>query len=214
MQKSQLTRKGITFVEVLIVMCILVTLFGILWMVLAPKAMRSARATAITGGLKQAASGLAIYRGDNNDSYPADWREFGFTKPNSEEYIKRGGIRLTNAPPSYPESWRTEQGRGATELTYLYNSGVQHIVERLTMRYPFEEQTYPIFAANFFPKLIEEHGHPWTFAPPKMRIYRGNGETYPVYARLGAFTDGHVKWGPHTDIWEMEYDYRLNFGEK
>ncbi len=195
-------------------MGIVATLAGILWMVLAPKMMRSARTAAIMGGLKQAAAGLAIYRGDNNDTFPADWHEFGFSKPNSAENIKEGAWPIIDAPPSYPESWRTEQGYGSTELTYLYNSGVQNIIATYTPKYPFDEQSHPAFRANFFPKLIEENGHEWSFAPPDMRIFRGNGETYRIYSSLGSFTDGHVKWGPQLNEWEKELSYRANFGDR
>jgi hypothetical protein len=194
-------------------MAIIATLTGILWMILAPKSVFEARTASISSGLKQAATGLAIYRGDNNDAYPGDWDDFGFTRPNDPKYIAMGANRLIPGPPSYPESWRTEGNFGATNLTYLFNSLVQSFVSQYNMTYPFDDQKYPIFAAYFFQKTVDEHGHDFTFSPPHMSIFTGHGETYKIYNRLGGYADGHVKWGPILDIWQKELSYRRYYGD-
>jgi type II secretory pathway pseudopilin PulG len=210
MQKNQLKQRGITFAEVLIVMGIIATLSGILWMVLAPKVMQSARTAAITGGLKQAAAALAIYRGDNNDAFPDDWRDMGFEKPNLPKYIALGSVRTLSAPPSYPESWRTQESTGLTELSYLYHVGIRSLISKYEPRYWFDEHEHPTFAAKFFEKLSPGNESAWSFVPPDMTVFTGNGKV-KARKRLGGYTDGHVKWGPEFELWEMELLYKMEF---
>ena len=210
MPKNQLNKTGITLVETLIVLGIVATLMGVLWLIVGPRVLVSSRKAAISAGLKQASTGLAIYRADYDDAYPADWQDFGFAKSNTPENISKGSYAIVPGPPEYPKSWMTENGMGVTELTYLYNSGVQRLLSRYKPVYPFDEHLYPIFAANFFVRLEVEHGHLWSFVPPNYTRYSTPGKEY---VRLACFTDGHVAWCPTEAIWEKELMYKSEFGE-
>ena len=211
MQKNQLNRRGITLVETLIVLGIIATLVGILWLAIGPRALVSSRKAAISAGLKQATAGLAMYRGDNNDAFPGHWDDFGFSQPNTPKDIAEGADPIIPAPIQYPKSWMTENGWGPTEITYLMNSGPQFLVSRYTPRYPFDEQLYPVFSANFFTRVAVEHGQTWTFVPPNYSKFVGPGREIE---KLAGFTDGHVAWHMANDLWEQELMYRSSYGDK
>ncbi len=209
MIRTRSNRFGFTLLEVIVIITIVAIMSSILYSALKPSG-EDFRADKIRSDLRVASQALSLYRTENNNAFPADWREMGFEKPNPPKYVAMGAVRTLSAPPSYPESWRTQESTGLTELSYLYHLGVRNLIGKYEPKYLFDEHEHPVFTASFFQKLSPGNESAWSFAPPDMSVYTGSGKV-KARRRLGGFTDGHVKWGPEFELWEMELLYKMEF---
>jgi prepilin-type N-terminal cleavage/methylation domain-containing protein len=217
MQRNQINR-GITLVEILMVIAIISVVSAILWALLAPSMRKSSHRAAVKVGLKQATAAFAIYRADHDDKFPIDWKGMGFSRPNTrQDLVARGARKIIDAPISFPGSWAELAPRvpdirrfdRPCLLTYHFFGLIQKWMSSYTPEYPFDEQKNSVFLAPFLVEGTGKEQPTWWLNEKKEEIMLVG---YDV-SNLAGYADGHVGWElTGTSRWQIELNYYRWYG--
>lgn len=178
--------RGVTLVEVIVVITILMTLAALLFLAIAPGAKRAAIETRIRSDLKQITSAIAIYRADYDDGFP----------PNLD-------VLPTGTPLVYP-NWPVQSELcpgcqiGVASYSYWYSHRQQRLAEFYDVGVRFDETKDAIVDARFYQKETNQEYR----LPQKLEGGGYRQMRVPLRLVLGARTDGSVYWKPQFELWQ------------
>lgn len=104
--------RGLTLVEVLIATGIVGIVAGFAWLAIAGRMRGSAKRTVVQSELRQIVVALNLYRNDNDDGFPSNWRSIGYVGVNRRDKFGAGfppkDVYYDN-PPRYDVSYHTPE---------------------------------------------------------------------------------------------------------
>jgi prepilin-type N-terminal cleavage/methylation domain-containing protein len=179
-------QKGITLVECLTVIVIIVILAATAWIVLGPQLKRNAMETRVKSDLRQIAAAIAAYQADHNGYLPLSMKSLPDTVP--------------KVFPDWPQYSHLSLGEAVHQARYIltYNHSVRS-KSCFNFSHPFDSSTHAIVKADF----IRRDGGMRT-----VKSFSAPGEYEERQAHthlvLGVRLDGSVIWTPFFDDWERE----------
>lgn len=186
-------QRGITLIEIIIVITIILLLSAVAWMILGPKSKASAVESSARSDLKQCVAAIHIYMADNDGNLPL-WPK---SLPKGTPIRVQNFAMLAGNPDYFSPT-----GYGDIVLTRHYFAV---LAERLyTPRYPWDEDKYPILMS---PIKKEIRG-----AKRQVPYYSGCGKFVRLIPSglakaLSAFMDGHTDWHPSPSDYSLENAY-------
>ena len=181
-------QRGISLVEIIVVIAILMVLMGVLWLVVGPKAKERAIQTRITSDLRQIVVAINIYMADNEGRYP------------------RGFSDLPSTTPQKYENWPLHgyASRGTGHYFFTYSPRTRERLGRYPFQVKFDPDKHPIVGAGFF-----QPREP--FVEKCMKRMPGVEERTmidcPFHWEMSGFLDGSVRWTKQRDEWRREAAY-------
>ena len=129
-------RKAFTLVEVLAAAAIFAVLVGVVWLALAGRVKVAAKQAALRSDMRQLVAAVNIYRADNDDGLPSNWRSFGCYGVNRKDKFGPGFPPRDvyyDKPPEYDVSYDTPgcQASPSAKMTFFL---FRQIVEQYNSR--------------------------------------------------------------------------------
>lgn len=84
------SRQGFTLAEILVVIAIVAIVTAIAWMAIGGRVKAAAKRAVLASDLRQIAMAISIYRGDNDDGFPSNWRGIGYYGINKKDKFSPG----------------------------------------------------------------------------------------------------------------------------
>lgn len=185
---KSMKRRGITLVEVLVVIAIIGILAATLTVLLGPATRRKGLETRVRSDLRQLSSAINIYMGDHDGGYPQDI---------DKDFSPRLNMRVPELDTETPSPYGGWMGEA--RYYYVYPWPVQCSEKKYNYEIKFDPARHPILVADF---LIQDRG------PKVVRRVRIAGivsyRPMPDHWALGVLLDGSVKWHPHLDEFRSE----------
>lgn len=106
------SRQGFTLAEILVVIAIVAIVTAIAWMAIGGRVKAAAKRAGLASDLRQIAMAISIYRGDNDDGFPSNWRGIGYCGINKKDKFSPGFPPRDvyyDKPPVYDVSYHTPE---------------------------------------------------------------------------------------------------------
>lgn len=182
--------RGLTLVEILVVIMIIMVIVAISWVVIAPAVRKSTFEVRIKSDLKQLHKGLLIYMADNNDKYP---------------------YMMTSLPDSLPKTMKgcvpmQSDGSflkgGSCDYILTYTTYARRVEKYFNPPNKFDPSRDQIFYAPFRRKIRK--------GDVEMRIRPGEYTVVKdsfIDSHLGISMDGGIIWRDYPQKWQQEMAY-------